>query len=164
MNSEKVFYTDGLAVKVTESALQVKKKWYTLSGITKHGFTIMQPERLPWGIVLVLGVALLTSGILHLIPQTWVGDVYLVDVMVTANQLAMVLGGFITLVSLGIMLTMGERYAVSITTSEGEQNVVVSRSKDYITSIVHGLNEAFFMRINPDVRGKSTQEYRVSGR
>ena len=164
MNSEKVFYTDGLAVKVTESALQVKKKWYTLSGITKHGFTIMQPERLPWVIAMVLGVALLAIGILNLIPPTWMGDVYLVDVMVTANQLAIVLGGFIALVSLGIMLTLGERYAVSITTAEGEQNVVISRSKAYITSIVHGLNEALFMRIHPDVSGKPMQEYRVSGR
>ena len=46
MKSEKVFYKDEKAVKVTETLLQVKTRFYNLKGITRHGFTIMQPDAL----------------------------------------------------------------------------------------------------------------------
>ena len=164
MKSEKVFYKDEKAVKVTETLLQVKTRFYNLKGITRHGFTIMQPERFPWAIVLVSGILFLCAGAFKLISSGWISDLHLLDVQVTVNMLAMSVGGLLVLVSAGVMLTLRERYALSITTSAGEKNVVISKSKDYITSIVHALNEAFFTRIHPDASGKSTQEFRVSAR
>ena len=61
-------------------------------------------------------------------------------------------------------LYLGERYAVSITTAEGEKNVVISKRKEYITQIVHALNEAFFARIQGGQDKGSKREFTVSGR
>ncbi len=60
-----------------------------------------------------------------------------------------------------------ERYAVSITTAEGERNVVVSDRKEYITQIVHALNEAFFAKFDntgSSIKTTRKRDFIVSGR
>ena len=71
MKAENVLYTDGHDVTVTESMFQVKKKWYHLSGITKHTFMILQPDRFPCVILLLLGGVLEIVGAANVIPSTW---------------------------------------------------------------------------------------------
>ena len=162
--NEKVLYTDGAAVTVTESALQVKKTWYNLHGITNYGFAILRPARLPWLIVVGLGVLVIVAGSVNLVPSGWIAEWYAGDVLFTANLLAQILGVLMVLGSIGIMLSIGERYAVSITTAEGEQNVVVSKSKEYVVCIVHALNDAFFARIKSTEGESKTRQFTVSSR
>jgi len=166
MKTENVLYTDGHDVTVTSSMLQVKKKWYALSGITKHNFSILPPDRVVCFTLLLLGGILEVIGAANLISPATVSHIYVMNRWVTANQLAMGVGIFLILVGAIWMFFTKERYAVSITTAEGERNVVVSDRKEYITQIVHALNEAFFAKF--DNSGSSAKprkrDFIVSGR
>ena len=55
----------------------------------------------------------------------------------------MTLGSVLFGLGLLIMIRMREKYAVRIFTAEGEKNVVVSQSREYISQIVDALNRAF---------------------
>jgi hypothetical protein len=161
MKTENVLYTDGHDVTVTDSVLQVKKKWYSLNGITRHGFSIIQPVRLPCFFMLGMGTLLTVTGTVAVVDTSLMG----------ANVLSMDLNDLLVFIGIGclvvgvlLMYAMGERYAVSITTADGDKNVVVSRRKDYIIQIVHALNNAFFARIHSEPGQKRTREFIVSGR
>lgn len=160
---EKVLYSDGSAVTVTESMIQVKKTGYRLEGITKYGLSILQPVRLPWVILIVLGLAAIIAGVMKAVPATWFAEGYLDDVLITGNLLAILIGMTVVLTAIGILLSLSERYAVSITTAEGEQNVVVSKRKEYVTCIVNALNSAFFSKLKNE-GDKRVREYTVSSR
>lgn len=163
MKTENVLYTDGHDVTVTESMFQVKKKWYHLSGITKHNFMILQPDRFPSIMLLVVGTLLEIVGAAKLIPSTWLPNVYLFNVWLSANLMAIGVGILFLLMGATWIWLTKERYAVSITTAEGEKNVVVSKRKEYIAQIVHALNEAFFARVAGPMKEKK-REFIVSGR
>ena len=160
MKTENVLYTDGHDVTVTDSVLQVRKKWYSLNGITKHGFSIIKPARLPGILSLGLGTLLIMAGALKLVDTR----LALTDGSPDPNGIAIWIGASLLLVGTLLMWSLRERYAVSITTAEGEKHVVVSKRKEYITQIVHALNDAFFARIDPgQVKGHG-REFTVSGR
>ena len=138
----KVFYTDGHEVTVTDSAFQVKNTRYHLNGITKHGFLTIVPDRLPALLVMVVGAMALTLGFFRLIPPGSFRDVEIGRVIITPDGIAVGVGILLMLAGLLIMGLVRERYAVRIATAEGEKNVVVSKSKPYITQIVDALNKA----------------------
>jgi len=166
MKNENVLYTDGHDVTVTSDMFKVKKKWYSLNGITKHNFSILPPARVACYTLLVLGALLEIVGAANLIPATVFSDIFVFNQWLTANQLAIGAGIILLVTGALWMMFTKERYAVSITTAEGERNVVVSERKEYITQIVHALNEAFFARVaNPDSSSKTgKREFIVSGR
>ena len=143
MVTGKILYTDRHDVTVTDSFFQVKKTSYQLNGITKHDFLILHPDRLPAAIMLVIGFMALTLGALHLIPQNSFPEVTFYSVEITANALSLGLGIVLLLAGSALMGLMKERYAVRIATAEGEKNVVISRSKEYVAQIVDALNKAF---------------------
>lgn len=143
MIPDKVLYTDGRGITVTDSTFQVKKVLYRINGITKHGLLIVRPERLPGMLLLVVGFIVAVIGILNLIPPSLIPDMQINDEYVTANTVAMWAGGAIALIGLLILAIVRERYAVRIATAEGEKNAVVSDRKEYIVQIVNALNEAF---------------------
>jgi hypothetical protein len=163
MKAESVLYTDGHDVTVTDSRLQVKKRWYQLSGITRHSFSILRPDKFPAALLLLVGSAVEIVGAADLIPAT-MSRVNMFGLSITANQIAMGSGIMLLLIGAVVMWTLKERYAVSITTAEGEQNVVISERKEYISQIIHALNEAFFARIGPGSGGGRKREFIVSGR
>ncbi len=161
MKTENVLYADGHDVTVTDSVLRVRKKWYDLDGISKHGFSILRPARLPGILLLIVGFILGVAGarnlVTRIIPgmENWAFD---------ANHISIVLG--LLLLSIGAIATwsVGERYAVSITTSEGERHVVVSKRRDYVIQIVHALNGAFFLRVQGNSERSNRQRFTVSSR
>lgn len=160
---DKVLYSDGSVVTVTERMLQVKKTGYDLKGITKYGMSILQPARVPWLITLVLGLVLVCTGTLGMIPDSWLGERYVDDVLLTGNLLAILFGTVLILTPVGVLLSLSERYAVSITTADGEHYIVVSKRKEYVNCIINALNSAFFNRIKSQ-GDKRVREYTVSSR
>lgn len=160
---DKVLYSDGTVVTVTERMLQVKKTGYDLKGITKYGLSILQPVRIPWLVVLALGIVMVVAGAMNVIPSSWISEGYVDEVLVTGNLVAILLGSVLVMLSTGFLLSVSERYAVSITTADGEHNVVVSNRKEYVTCIVNALNSAFFSRIKTSGE-KKVREFTVSGR
>jgi hypothetical protein len=149
MMPKKVLYTDGHEVTVTDSSFQVKKTLYMLSGITKHGFTIIHPDRLPAFLVLLIGSMLITLGALNMIPQRTVPDIQFLSFDWTANTLAIGVGIVIAVMGIVGMILMHDRYAVRIATAEGEKNVLVSSRREYIEQIIDALNKAFIDFVSP---------------
>ena len=55
MTTERILYTDGHDVTVTDSVIRVRKQFYRLDGITRHGFAIIRPNLIPGIIIAALG-------------------------------------------------------------------------------------------------------------
>jgi Family of unknown function (DUF6232) len=154
MPLDKVLYTDGRGITVTDSTFQVNKTSYHLNGIIKHGLLIIRPERSPGMLMLIVGFIVLVIGMLSLIPASLVPNMEINGEHVTANTVAMWAGGAIALIGILVLVIVRERYAVRIATAEGEKNAVVSEKKEYITQIVDALNEAFNLNRPPSVYEK----------
>ena len=143
MIPDKVLYTDGHDVMVTDSVFQVKKTAYLLNGITKHGLLTVQPHRLPGILLLLAGVILAGMGFLRLIPASTISDMPFNGTFVSANTVAIVVGSLLVLIGIVVIGMLRERYAVRISTAEGEKNVIVSSRKEYVSQIIAALNQAF---------------------
>ena len=167
MKTEKenvLYYTDGHAVTVTDSVLQVKKKWYRLNGITSHGFHIIPPFRLPGLLLVITGFLLLAAGLTQIVPNETMPTMTLLSQILGFNQIAIGIGILFLIPGIVLMVMIRERYAVSITTAEGEKHVVVSKRKEYVSQIVNALNEAFFARLHSEDVKDHKQQFTVSGR
>lgn len=147
MEPEKLIYTDGRDVVVTDSVLRVRKTTYSIDGITKLYFRTIRPERWPAIVLLLTGLLFGIVGFLNLVPETM--DIQTRIGYLNANT-AVMWGGVI-LFALGLLalLVARERYAVRIGTAEGEKNAVVSRKRDYIAQIVDAVHTAFDTRHLP---------------
>jgi hypothetical protein len=149
MIQDKVLYTDGRHVTITDTIFQVRNMSYQLKGITKHGLHIVKPFRLPGIILLVFGAFLLVGSLLDLLPVNLISPVELWGITFSGNAIMIGIGAGIVLISVLVIGLLRERYAVRIATAEGEKDVVVSHQKEYIAQIINALNKAFDF-----VRGK----------
>ncbi|HTH54842.1 MAG TPA: DUF6232 family protein [Cyclobacteriaceae bacterium] len=144
MNTEKtLYYTDGHEVSVTDAGFKVRKHLYNLTGITRHGLSVIYPARMPFAVLILVGAVVFVCGALNFIPAGWKTYVNLFGFSLLANSLFMIAGILVFLTGLLIMLKLREKYAVRIATAEGEKDVVVSASREYIKQIVDALNRAF---------------------
>lgn len=141
MTDDKVIYTDGRDVTVTDSTLKVKNTSYRLNGITKMSLWTIRPERWPAVLLMLLGAAAAVAGFLGLIPATF--DLQTDSGVVGSNTLAIWTGIALAVLGLLVLLFAREKYAVRIGTAEGEKNAIVSRRREYIEQIVDALHSAF---------------------
>jgi hypothetical protein len=141
MIPDKVLYTDGHDVTVTESTFQVRNTAYELRGITKFGLLIRRPDRFPGAILILAGIILMICGYLDLISPV-IGSVNAANASMSGNELALWIGGLLAFMGLVLMIFVRERYSVRIATAEGEKDAVVSSKKEYINQIVAALNKA----------------------
>jgi len=160
MIPDKVLYTDGRGITVTDSTFQVKNTSYRLNGITKHGLSIIEPERLPGILMAGLGILIGVFGLLTLIPPALIPDIQINGTYYTANYLALWVGGGLFVLGLIVMAIVRKHYAVRISTAEGEKDAVVSDQREYIAQIVNALNEAFRRDDERTVYTSSTADLR----
>lgn len=143
MNTDKVYYTDGHDVVVTSSTFKVHNKEYRLPGITRHGLSTLKPQRAPGLFLFVIGMLVVVIGAYQLIPPGYIENTLIMDRWVTANDWAVIFGALIGLIGLLIAMLVKTKYAVRISTAEGENDVVISNHREYIRQIIEGLNRAF---------------------
>jgi len=143
MIQDKILYTDGHDVTITDTMLMVRSMSYRLIGITKHGLHVLKPHRLPGYMLFILGAIVLACGILNLWPTTLVPAVEFFKVTLSGSAITVGGGAFLMVVGILIIGLLRERYAVRIATAEGEKDVVVSSQKEYVNQIVNALNRAF---------------------
>ncbi|HLZ17563.1 MAG TPA: DUF6232 family protein [Cyclobacteriaceae bacterium] len=144
MEADKIlYYTDGHQVTITDSGFKVRNTLYELSGITRHRFSIIAPPRFPSTLLMILGSVLFVCGALNFIPAIWKTNVDVLGLRLLANSVFMISGVLFLAAGVLIMIKMREKYAVRIFTAEGEKNVVVSQSREYISQIIDALNRAF---------------------
>jgi hypothetical protein len=167
MIPEKVLYTDGHHVTVTESVFMIKNTMYQLKGITNHGFQIIRPHRLPPLFVALVGALLIFLGVSHIVPKHFIPDFILQSIQLSVNTAAACLGAGLLVVGSVVFGLMKERYAIRISTAEGEKNVVVSRRREYIAQILDALNKAFMSLVSPKKesgKDKGRKPFQVSTR
>jgi hypothetical protein len=138
-----LYYTDGRNVTVSDSGFKVKDTLYQLSGITRHGFSIVVPHRAPCIALMILGLIVFMLGALNVLPASWAENVTAFGFPLETNVVAMTMGSVLVGIGAIIILRLREKYAVQICTSEGEKIVVVSQSREYINQIIAALNLAF---------------------
>jgi hypothetical protein len=141
---DKVIYTDGGKVTVTDSTFHVRRHDYKLDGIVKHGLYVMRPSRLPAIFLVLLGLALMVVGFATWIPTDSIKDIYIGNTPIDVNTLTLAVGGIIALIGVITIGLLKDRYAVRISTAEGEKNVLVSSKKEYITQIVDALTASYY--------------------
>lgn len=144
--SNKVFYTDGHEVTVTDTTFKVNKREYKLLGITRHGLFTIKPPRAPGVFTFIIGLLIVAIGAYQLLPATAIGEIRMASRWINANDLAVVIGVLVALAGLLAIVMVKPKYAVRISTADGESNAVVSRQQEYIRQIVDGLNRAFIAR------------------
>jgi hypothetical protein len=149
-----LYYTDGHQVTITDSGIKVKKTLYRLNGITRHGLSIIYPPRVPFIVLIVLGTGLFIMGTMNLIPASWNTYVNIFGYYFLAVSVFMASGVLLVLAGILVMLRLREKYAVHIITAEGEKDVVVSRSREYISQIVDALNRAFMDLVKSPGKGE----------
>lgn len=142
MTTERILYTDGHDVTVTESAFRVRKHFYRLDGITRHSFSIIRPSKLPGIFISGLGVLALAVGISNVSLQADF-SLSILSLVLGAKTLFLMSG--CVLILSGILLSgfKKERYGVHIVTAEGEKDVLVSDRREYVYMVVEALNKAF---------------------
>lgn len=143
MDTDIHYYTDGQNVSVTASGFKVKRQLYQLTGITRHGVSIISPTRIPFALLIIIGSMLFASGALNLLPAAWKTNVTIFGFSLLVNSVFMTGGVIVLMIGLMLMLKVKEKYAVRIATADGEKDVVVSQSREYIKQIVEALNHAF---------------------
>lgn len=141
MTPDKVIYTDGRDVVVTDSTLRVKNTSYKLNGITKLSFWTIRPDRWPGILLVLLGLTAAVCGYLNLLPADM--NLKTDTGVVGGNALALWVGAVLTLIGFLTLVFAKERYAVRIGTAEGEKNAIVSRKREYIAQIVDAVHSAF---------------------
>jgi hypothetical protein len=141
MEPDKVLYTDGRDVTVTDSTLKVKNTSYKLSGITTLSFWTIRPDRWPGVLLMLLGITAAVMGYLNMVPTDL--SVRADNETIGANTVAIWGGIALAVIGLLMLLLARERYAVRIGTAEGEKNAVISRRREYIAQIVDAVHRAF---------------------
>jgi hypothetical protein len=149
MVPEKILYTDGHEVTVTDSFFKVKRALYQLNGITKHGLLIIHPDRLLPFLMALLGAMMITMGALSLIPGNTIPNIKFYSIEMSANTLALGLGAGLFVAGCLVLGFMKDRYAIRIATAEGEKNVLVSPRREYVAQVVDALNKAFLNIVSP---------------
>ncbi|HEY0653260.1 MAG TPA: DUF6232 family protein [Chryseosolibacter sp.] len=141
MTPDKVIYTDGHDVVVTDSTLKIKKHSYNMNGITKASFWTIRPDRWPGIVLMLLGVVAAVCGYMGLVPADW--SLQTEAGLMSSNTLAVWGGVALFIIGLLVLIFTRERYAVRIGTAEGEKNALVSTKREYIAQIVDAVHTAF---------------------
>jgi hypothetical protein len=149
MIQEKILYTDGHEVTVTESFFQVKKTMYQLKGIIHHDFLIIHPHRFPPLVAMLLGAIMILLALLHWLPLGSLPTIQFLSSEINGKEIVIIIGaGILTIGTVMLSLTK-ERYAIRLATAEGERNVLISKRREYVTQILDALNKAFMSLVTP---------------
>jgi hypothetical protein len=135
---------DGGKVTVTDSTFHVRKHDYKLTGIIKNGLYVMRPSRMPAILMVLIGLILMVVGFGEWIPANTMQDVYVGNTAIGVNTMAMAIGGLMALIGVITIGLLRDRYAVRISTAEGEKNVIVSSRKEYVAQIVDALTTSHY--------------------
>ena len=140
MSAEKLLYTDGHKVTVTDTTFRVDKNLYHLEGIIGHDFRVITPSRIPVLLLVSVGLALLLMGFFDLAPGN-LKNLDLGNYVLTARLLS-VIGATIFLAGVVLLITEKKKYGVQIVTAEGVKEVIVSKKKEYVVMIDEALTKA----------------------
>jgi hypothetical protein len=139
---EPTIYTDGRDVKVTHNEFIAGKKSYKLEGIVNASINLIRASLVPPVFMLLLGIAVLASGLLHFYSSQRIDSLSVGYFIMTANRLAVLAGVLFLIIGIILSFKTRDKYAVHIVTAEGEKEPVISKKRDYVAQIVKALQHA----------------------
>ncbi|HYG38382.1 MAG TPA: DUF6232 family protein [Cytophagales bacterium] len=142
MEPNKVIYTDGHGVTVTDENLRVKEKVYSLRGIIHHGLWTIHASKFPAILLIFIGLIALILGILEFVAPFF-PDMMMNGNSISPNMVAIWAGAILMTIGILWLILSRDKYAVRISTAEGDKNAIVSSKKEYINQIVTAINDAF---------------------
>ena len=144
--NENILYTDGHDVIITDSALRVRKHFYRLNGIMRHSLSIVKPNRIPGIFFIGLGLIVLTVGLASGSEQS--NELQIFSSTLGLNIILIICGPVFLIAGVILLIALKEKYGVHIVTEQGEKDVLVSESREYISMVVDVLNKAFINMLN----------------
>jgi hypothetical protein len=142
MVEDSVIYTDGHGVKVTTSQFVVGSSEYLVEGISSVRVYLKRAHRITAVLLCLIGLALIVTGLAHLYNSVQMEPFYIGDYMITANHLAIIIGLVLMVPGIIWLSVIHDRYALHITTAEGEKEPLVSDKRDYIRQVASALYKA----------------------
>jgi len=147
MITNKIFYEDAQHhVVVTDSTFVVRDKEYNIPTIRDHIIREVKPIPFAGLVVTILGALIALAGMFQVISFDFIPKVALFNQVVSAYWWAILGGTGILFMGLLLIIMVKPRYALHISTAEGEDDVLVSPRREYIKQIIDALNRAFMMK------------------
>lgn len=138
---------------VTDSMFTVKKKHYRLIGIIKHGLRTIRPLRAPGLLLAITGVLVAALAWVDWITRR-LPEPEVLNRTVDQSLLLLLPGALLVVAGLILVVTVKTRYAVHISTAEGENDVIVSSQREYVNQIVNALTRAVRQAVWVDSRNR----------
>jgi hypothetical protein len=135
---DSVIYTDGHGTRVTDHEFVTGDSTYSIEGIIDARINQVERAKLPAIFCMLIGLVLAGLGFMRRLDER---ELNMGSFSITPNMLAIVAGIILVLAAI-LMLSRNRKYAVHITTAEGEREPIISTRKDYIRQIVEALNNA----------------------
>jgi hypothetical protein len=147
MTADKIFYADPENhVIVSERSFVVNNKEYRIKNIRNHLVKVVKPVLLPGIVFGISGAFLFVTGIIKMVSFYFIPSVQLQGITIDGSGWAIVAG--VLLLVGGLLMIMAKKpyYALHISTADEENDVIISRRRDYIRKITDALNRAFMLR------------------
>ncbi len=148
MLQDTVVYTDGHGVTVTNHRYVVKDTEYLLEGITNVRMYFIKARKIIPVLLVILGLGVMISGAIAMYSKVNIESIYIGSLILDSNALAVNAGAIMLLVGIIWLSLIHKKYAVLITTAEGEKCTIISPKKDYIGQIVSALKKAINLSTN----------------
>jgi hypothetical protein len=143
---ESIIYTDGHQVKVTTKEFITGHANYLIDGIVNARINLIKANIGSAILLIVIGLAGMAAAYFHIFETVPVDNMHIGTLLLTPNRIAALAGLLLLLIGLFWIILNRNKYAVHITTAEGEREPVVSTKKDYVHQIVSAINKALNIR------------------
>lgn len=122
MESEKLFYQDS-RVLVTQSRIVVDNKTYAMRNISSVSMFVKDKSTNKW-----ISIITLLIGLISLLNQF-----YFIGII------------FISIAAL-LLFFLKDEYVIQISSNSGDTKILISKSKEYIQTVVSAINDAIVYR------------------
>lgn len=141
-----IIYTDGHGVKITDSTFYVHRQSYSLDGIKEIKLLKIPSSKAAGVITFIIGFILMLLGSLETMGELAYESSNNIMV-INADMIAIVAGVLLVVSAIFISILSKSKYAVKITTAEGERRPLESKNKEYVAHVVNSLKKAYYKYI-----------------
>ncbi len=143
---DSIIYTDGRDIKVTTREFTTGETNYLIDGILNARSNRIKAKTGLAILLLITGLLFVAAAYFHVFNNLQVDSMHIGTLLLTPNRIAALAGAVLVLIGIFWIAMSRNKYAVHITTAEGEKEPVISTKKDYINQIVTAINKALNIR------------------
>ena len=141
MSKELIIYSHK-NITVTTSAFIVDSARYLIDGIESVRMHFVRHYKYPPYTILLIGLAGIIAGVAGLFSQIQLEELYIGDLLITANRLSVIIGFVLGGLGLAWLAILHNEYVAVITTTDGYKIPISSTRRNHITQVVAALKVA----------------------